>query len=220
MRHARTRRGRVSLSLIALFMSIGLALGGASAAAAEPESLDGRTVVDQAGVLGDDLDRVSQTVRDANADGRDNVYVMLIDSFEGADSTQFATEVAVSSGVPYNSIVVVVAVRDAGRYGVAMGSDVSNSRSTIQSAVEDGLVPAVAGGDAVRGVETFAQTLSSAPADAERGTWMGVLAVIAVIAVIVVGIIIWRRVAARRRQRAAEAKLTAELAEQIGRAHV
>ena len=222
MRHARTgRRRSVAIGLLGLIASVGAILGGAAAAsAAEPESLGGRTVVDQAGVLGNDVDRVAQTVRDANADGSDNVYVMLIDSFDGADSTQFATDVAVMSGVPYNSIVVVVAVEDAGRYGVAMGSDVTNSRSTIQSALEDDLVPAVAGGDAVRGVEQFAQRLSTAPAESARATGIGVAAVIGVIIVLVVGFILWRHWANRRKRREVEAKLAAELTELKKRADI
>ncbi|HIY67602.1 MAG TPA: TPM domain-containing protein [Candidatus Agrococcus pullicola] len=216
------RRRSVSLLLLALLAAatVVFGLGTQASSAAEPESLDGQTVVDQAGVLGTDLDVVSQTVRDANADGRDNVYIMIIHSFEGADSTNFATQVATMSGVPFNSIVVVVATQDEGRYGVAMGDDVANSRDTIQSAVEDDLVPAVASGDAARGIESFAQLLSAAPQQAEQRAWTGTWITVGVIALVVVGLIIWRRVAKLIKKQEAARKLAEELGELKKRADV
>ncbi|WP_293695690.1 TPM domain-containing protein [uncultured Agrococcus sp.] len=216
------RRRPVPLLLLAFLAAVTVVfgLGAQSSSAAEPESLDGQTVVDQVGVLGTDLDTVSQAVRDANADGRDNVYIMIIDSFEGADSTNFATQVATMSGVPFNSIVVVVATEDEGRYGVAMGSDVANSRGTIQSAVEDDLVPAVASGDAARGIEEFASLLSSAPQQSEQRAWTGTWITVGVIALVVAGLIIWRRVAKLIKKQEAARKLAAELGELKKRADI
>lgn len=209
------RRRSVPLLIIAVFAAFGIVLGAGafSASAAEPESMNNQTVVDQAGVLGGDVDRVAQSVRNANAEGSDNVFIMLIDSFEGADSTAFANQVAEMSGVPYNSIVVIVATQDAGgRYGVAMGTDVANSRGTIQSAVEDDLIPAVAGGDAANGIEAFAQHLSEAPQQAQQRTWMGLFGFLGLLTLVIVGIVVWRRVTTvRKKQRAAQS-----LAEELG----
>lgn len=223
MRHnvAVRRIQRFAVLITALFALAFVPFSAASAA--EPTSLDGQTIVDETGLLGGSLSSVEQEVRNASANGPDNVYVMIIDSFEGRDSVTFANEVAQMSGVAFNSIVTVVATDDEGRYGVAVGSDVENSDSTIQSAVEDTLVPGILSGNASQAGEAivgFAETLANAPGEAAAQSGMTFLGVVAVVVVAVVVIIIVVQVRRRNKAKAAQRALEAELAELKKRADI
>lgn len=213
---------RRSLILTAALAVLLVPFGAQAATAAEPESLDGQTVVDTTGLL-DDVAAVETEVRNASAEGPDNVYVMIIDSFEGADSITFANTVAQESGVAFNSIIAVVATDDDGRYGVAVGSDVENSDSTIQSAVEDDLVPGILSGNSGQAgdaIVAFADRLATAPGESAQQGGMTILIALIVIIVIVIVIVIVVKVRKRNRARKAQQALEAELEELKKRADI
>ncbi|MGO1939946.1 MAG: TPM domain-containing protein [Agrococcus casei] len=213
---------RRSLILTAALAVLLVPFGAQAATAAEPESLDGQTVVDTTGLL-DDVAAVETEVRNASAEGPDNVYVMIIDSFEGADSITFANTVAQESGVAFNSIIAVVATDDDGRYGVAVGSDVENSDSTIQSAVEDDLVPGILSGNSGQAgdaIVAFADRLATAPGESAQQGGMTILIALIVIIVIVIVIVVVVKVRKRNRARKAQQALEAELEELKKRADI
>lgn len=215
------RAGMLVTALFALLLTLFAAPLGAQAA--EPESLDGQTVVDNVGLLGNSVSSTASEVRSASSNGPDNVYVMIIDSFDGMDSVTFANQVAQMSGVAFNSIVAVVATDDEGRYGVAVGSDVENSDGTIKSAVEDTLVPGILSGSASEASEAivaFAQELATAPAEAAQQAGFTTLIAVIVVIVVVIGIIVFVQLRRRRKQRAQVRAIEAELAELKKRADI
>lgn len=224
--HVAVRRASRPLLLLTALLGMLLALVLAplnAAQAADPESLDGQTIVDNVGVLGSSLDSTASDVRNASANGPDNVYVMIIDSFDGADSVTFANQVAQMSGISFNSIVAVVATDDDGRYGVAVGSDVENSDSTIQSAVEDTLVPGILSGnesEASDAIVAFADELATAPGEASQRAGISTLVTIGVVVLVVVGIIVFVQLRRRSKQRAQERAIEADLAQLKKRADI
>jgi hypothetical protein len=115
--------------LIGIGVLAGLVLGAGSAAAEPPMRLDDR-VTDQAGVLGaDGVAQVEEAVERLRAENGVDLFVVFVESFDGAGGQEWADTTAVRSQLGEEDVLLAVAVGDRA-YGVSVaeGFPVSESR--------------------------------------------------------------------------------------------
>ncbi len=87
-----------------------VALTGAPASAEEPFRLD-EQVVDEAGVLGDEA-AVESAVEELQAEDGTQLFVVFVDTFEGASGGEWLESTADLSGLGGNDALIAVAVDD------------------------------------------------------------------------------------------------------------
>ena len=98
---------------VAGLLGVGFALGLlASPAAAEPPTAISTELVDTAGVLGSQTGAVKQAQADLTSATNLRLYVVFVNSFDGADPQSWATETATSTGLSTTDILLAVAVTD------------------------------------------------------------------------------------------------------------
>ncbi|MBW0109725.1 TPM domain-containing protein, partial [Pseudonocardia sp. KRD-182] len=124
------------LPLLAVVLGL-FALIGAGVAAADPPSRVGPAVTDSAGVLapGDEARITEAFGRLRQANGT-QVFVVYLDSFDGADGRSWADESARLSQFGSQDVLLAVAVGDRA-YGVHVDPELVVSQSDIDSAIGD-----------------------------------------------------------------------------------
>ncbi|QJY45832.1 TPM domain-containing protein [Pseudonocardia broussonetiae] len=124
------------LPLLAVVLGL-FALIGAGVAAAEPPSRVGPAVTDSAGVLAPgDQARITEAfgrLREANGT---QLFVVYVDSFDGADGQSWADESARLSQFGAQDVLLAVAVGDRA-YGVSVADGLTVGESTVDSAIGD-----------------------------------------------------------------------------------
>lgn len=124
------------LPLLAVVLGL-FALIGTGVAAADPPSRVGPAVTDSAGVLvpGDEARIIEAFTRLRQANGT-QVFVVYVDSFDGADGRSWADESARLSQFGSQDVLLAVAVGDRA-YGVSVADGLTVDESTVDSAVRD-----------------------------------------------------------------------------------
>lgn len=124
------------LPLLAVVLGL-FALIGAGVAAADPPSRVGPAVTDSAGVLvpGDEARITEAFTRLRQANGT-QVFVVYVDSFDGADGRSWADESARISQFGAQDVLLAVAVGDRA-YGVSVADGLTVDESTVDSAIGD-----------------------------------------------------------------------------------
>ena len=129
----------VRLMLAAVLVAGGLTLGGT--AHAEPPMDVAGEITDNAGALGGRAGDVQRAIDRLAQDTPYQLFVVFVDSFDGADPLEWADEVARVSGMGVDDIVLAVAVQDR-RYAISVDDAISLSDAqlgTVRAAVEDRL---------------------------------------------------------------------------------
>ncbi|GAA3249052.1 TPM domain-containing protein [Pseudonocardia petroleophila] len=123
------------LVLGALLVGVGLLGGGI--AAAEPPTRVGPAVTDAVGVLaaGDEARITEAFARLREANGT-QLFVVYVDSFDGAGGQDWADEAASLSQFGRDDVLLAVATGDRA-YGVSVADDYGQSDSTVASAITD-----------------------------------------------------------------------------------
>jgi hypothetical protein len=125
--------------LATVLVASGLALGGT--AHAEPPMDVAGEITDNAGALGGRAGDVQRAIDRLAQDTPYQLFVVFVDSFDGADPLEWADEVARASGMGVDDIVLAVAVQDR-RYAMSVDDAISLSDAqlgTVRAAVEDRL---------------------------------------------------------------------------------
>lgn len=210
-RHRRLHAWPAAAALLTLTAAL-VGLPATAALAGDPVSLDGRYVVDEAGVLGGSADEVQQAVDTLATEQGVNLFVVYTDRFENpADRQQWASETAELNQFGTNDVLLAVAVDDR-LYQLSVASDFALSDDQLSEIETDDIVPQLRDSDwagaAVAAADGISRELdggagapagSGESAGAGGGIFSGLVWVVAVIVVLIVGALIVALVLRRRR---------------------
>ncbi len=124
-----------------------LVLAGAGAASADAPFRAADRVTDRAAVLdAAQAARVADAIEQLRAANGTDLFVVYVDSFDGADGQRWADQAATLSQLGTNDILMAVAVSDR-VYGVSIDDNFAQSEATTGKILSDDVEPALAGGD-------------------------------------------------------------------------
>ncbi|MGY1805977.1 TPM domain-containing protein [Blastococcus sp. SYSU D00669] len=177
--------------LVVLGLLAGLLLAAAPALAEAPFRLDDQ-VTDESGVLSSgDRDRVEEALEELrDADGT-QLWVVFVDSFDGADGFDWAADTAEASQLGDGDVLFAVAVGDRA-YGWSVDEGFRLSDEDLQDLVTSDVEPRLAEEDWAGAVVALADGLQPS------SIWPAVLVVAAVV-LVVAGLVWGNRVRKRRR---------------------
>ncbi|WP_281287176.1 TPM domain-containing protein [Actinotalea subterranea] len=142
--HRSRRPGRIGGALgvagtvaMAAALAVGLL---ATPAAAEPPVVAQDEITDSAGVLGDRTDEVQAALDELADTTRYQLFVVLVDSFDGADPLDWANESATRSGLGTDDLLLAVAVEDRA-YGVSVDDAIALSDDQLQAVSSERIEP-------------------------------------------------------------------------------
>ncbi|WP_440711037.1 TPM domain-containing protein [Herbiconiux sp. YIM B11900] len=234
MRHPhRTRRAAPLRTLVATAVAaIGLALlaPAAPAFAGDPVDLNGRYIVDEAGVLGSQQSEVQDAIDTLATEHGVNLFVVYTDAFTNpSDRQQWATDVANQNQFGTNDVLLAVAVDDR-VYQLSVDADFPLSDAQLSSVENDDIVPQLRDSDwagaAVAAAEGLGDELGGGSSSSEAsGSGFAVsswLIAIVIILLVLGGLIFFlvrrrKKLDARATEQAAVAGPTQkELDQQVG----
>lgn len=161
---ARRRLPGVAVRVAALFL---LAAGAAvpSAASAEAPLRLPQPVTDNAGVLsGDDVEGIDEAFNRLADDTEMQMFVVYVDSFDGADPQDWAKDTATLSGLGTDDILLAVATDDRA-YAISVDDAIALSDKELDTVRLDDIRPALADGDwagaAVNGADGYREAATS-----------------------------------------------------------
>ncbi len=121
-------------------------LGGAGTALAEPPFRVPERITDRVGALdGAGDQRVRQAIEELRVDGTD-LWVVYVDSFDGADGQTWADDTATRSQFANNDVLLAVAIGDRA-YGVSFADDYPLPESRTDPILTDDVEPRLGAGD-------------------------------------------------------------------------
>ncbi|MGD8195859.1 TPM domain-containing protein [Herbiconiux sp. P18] len=205
----RHRRPAVIAALFALTAAL-VGLPATAALAGDPVSLDGRYVVDDAGVLGSSAAEVQQAVDTLATEQGVNLFVVYTDRFENpSDRQQWASETAELNQLGTNDVLLAVAVDDR-LYQLSVASGFSLSDGQLSTIETDDIVPSLRSSDwagaAVGAAEGIARELDggsaggSSSGDNAASGLGGLVWVVAVVIIVIVGALVIAVIIRRRRR--------------------
>ncbi len=183
-----------------------------SALAGDPVSLDGRYVVDEAGVLGGSTAEVQDAIDTLATEQGVNLFVVYTERFENpADRQQWATETAQLNQLGTNDVLLAVAVDDR-LYQLSVDAGFPLDDQQLQSIETDDIVPQLRNEDWAGAAVAAAQGLdgalggsggsgssSGSGAGGGGGLFGGLVWVVAILVVLLVGAVVIALVLRRRR---------------------
>ncbi|WP_231486571.1 TPM domain-containing protein [Candidatus Blastococcus massiliensis] len=176
--------GAVRRLLVVLAGCTGVLLAGGPALAEEPFRLD-EQVVDETGELSGDESQIEDALDELQAEDGTQLFVVFVDTFEGADGFQWAGETAQLSQLGSTDALLAVAVDDR-LYGFYEPANFELSRAEIEQRAAQEMEPDFVDGDWGAGVVAFADILRTG-ADGGSGGDGGGGALLVVGAIALVG---------------------------------
>jgi hypothetical protein len=150
-----------------------LALGQPATALAEPPSRVDAAVEDRAGVLAPgDTGRIAEAAARLRAANGLQLFVVYVDSFDGADPVEWTDDAARLSQLGVEDVLLAVAVRDRA-YGTSVDLSAPVADATLRAA-ERAAEQRLAAGDWAGGAVALADGLAGAGAGAGGGTDGGI----------------------------------------------
>jgi len=133
------------------------------ARAEDPVELDSGQITDRVDALGDRRGEVEDALDRLNTDHRLQLFVVYVDSFDGVDSLDWATETADRNGLGLNDAVLAVATDDR-QYAVSIDPDYPITDAQISEVQAVGIEPPLQDNDwagaAIGGAEGFRAVLA------------------------------------------------------------
>jgi uncharacterized membrane protein YgcG len=157
------RRLPVVLGVAAL-----LALSGGPALADEPFRLD-EQVVDETGELSGDEPQIEDALDELRSEDGTQLFVVFVDTFEGADGSEWAQETAELSQLGSTDGLLAVAVGDR-LYGFFRPESSDLSRAEIEQLAAQEVEPDFVDGNWGEGVVAFADILRTGEASSPTGS--------------------------------------------------
>lgn len=195
MRHPhRTRRAAPLRTLVATAVAaIGLALLAPAmpAYAGDPVDLNGRSIVDEAGVLGSDQSAVQDAIDTLATEHGVNLFVVYTDAFTNpSDRQQWASDVASQNQFGTNDVLLAVAIDDR-VYQLSVDADFPLSDAQLSSIENDDIVPKLRdedwAGAAVAAAQGLGDELGGGSSSEAGGSGIGVSSwVIAIVIIVLV----------------------------------
>lgn len=154
-----------------------LLLCGQGVATAEPPLRVPDRVTDRAGALDPaGLARVREAIDRLRADGTD-LFVVYVDSFDGADGQTWASQSADYSQFGTNDVLLAVAVTDRA-YGVSFADDYPLSESVTDKIISADVEPRLAANDWAGAAVGLADGLRAGGPASDGGSGLGTVAVV------------------------------------------
>ncbi|MCD1571826.1 MULTISPECIES: TPM domain-containing protein [Agromyces] len=196
---SKRRLGSMLLALGAVIAAVAVPTG--IAHAEDPVAFGSSPVVDQAGVLGDQLASVEQSLADAGERSGRQLYVAYVDEFTNPSSAvEWAADTAVGANMGAEDYLLAVAV-DGRAYYLSADQNASLSDAELDRISSEIIEPRLRDGDWA-GAATAAADAIAGGSGAGVGGWGWLIALLLVAAVVVVIVLVVR---ARRRRGAASA---------------
>lgn len=196
---SKRRLGSMLLALGAVVAAVAVPAG--IAHAEDPVAFGSSPVVDQAGVLGDQLASVEQSLGDAGERSGRQLYVAYVDEFTNPSSAvEWAADTAVGANMGAEDYLLAVAV-DGRAYYLSADQNASLSDAELDRISSEIIEPRLRDGDWA-GAATAAADAIAGGSGAGVGGWGWLIALLLVAAVVVVIVLVVR---ARRRRGAASA---------------
>ncbi|MCW2705038.1 MAG: hypothetical protein JWQ37_3033 [Blastococcus sp.] len=193
--------------MIVLGLLAGLLLASGGPALAEPPPRVTTQLTDQAGVLqGNDVTRVQQALDDLRSRNGTRLFVVYVNTFDGADSATWARQTAQQSSLGAKDVLLAVAVQ-ARQFGVHYGTQVDSA--VLQNVVTNDVKPKLSQNDWAGAAVALAGGLAAGGSAASSsgssgGLGSGAMTAIVVGLLIVVAAGAFLVTRARRRRREAE----------------
>lgn len=147
-----------------------------AALAAPPLALDTGPVTDDARALGDDAAKVEEALENLNEEHGVQLFYVLVDSFDGMDSNDWAEETASINGLGLNDILIAVAIRDQ-QYAWSVDEDFPLSDDELNEVAADRIEPELQDSDwsaaAIAAAEGYGEALAASPDDGVGATGSG-----------------------------------------------
>ncbi|NQX11771.1 TPM domain-containing protein [Microbacteriaceae bacterium VKM Ac-2855] len=217
----------------AIVAAVGLAalIAAPTAAAEDPVSFTGSSIVDPGGVLGDSV-AAENAIEGLYDNDRVQLYVALVDTFTNPeDRTAWANATATANGFGTDDVLLAIAV-DSRQYQLSVGADFALTDAQLSALQSEDIEPELSDGDwsgavvaAATGIDDRLNgTSSSSGGSGLLGSLTTGLLITAglFVALIAVGVVIWllvRRSRRRKTEQAGEASID-ELRKQAGSALV
>lgn len=196
---SKRRLGSMLLALGAVIAAVAVPTG--IAHAEDPVAFGSSPVVDQAGVLGDQLASVEQSLADAGERSGRQLYVAYVDEFTNPSSAvEWAADTAVGANMGAEDYLLAVAV-DGRAYYLSADQNASLPDAELDRISSEIIEPRLRDGDWA-GAATAAADAIAGGSGAGVGGWGWLIALLLVAAVVVVIVLVVR---ARRRRGAASA---------------
>ncbi|WP_279399744.1 TPM domain-containing protein [Agromyces soli] len=191
---SKRRLGSMLLALGAVLTAVALPAG--IAHAEDPVSFGSSPVVDQAGVLGDELASVEQALVDAGERSGRQLYVAYVDEFTNPSSAvEWAADTAVGANMGAEDYLLAVAV-DGRAYYLSADQSASLSDAELDRISSEIVEPRLRAGDWAGAATAAADAIAGG--DGAAGGWWGWLLAFLVVAGIVVVIVLVVRSRRRR----------------------
>lgn len=126
----------------------------------EPVDLGGEAFVDTTGRFTGQADAINQHLTDNNAESDADVYAIVIDSFDEADSGTWANDAAQLSGLDQSSILIVIADSDQ-LYGTSTAQGFPRDDAQVEAWLNDVLEPELSNGDYPGAITSFSDAVTA-----------------------------------------------------------
>ncbi|WP_035254729.1 TPM domain-containing protein [Agrococcus lahaulensis] len=155
-------------AVVALGAATSLGLSAGALATEDPVDVGDDPFVDETGDYADLDQQLTTALEEDNATSPGDVYVVVIDSFDGLSQGQWSEEAANASGLQPDDLLVSIAMDD-GLYGYAWHPNYPLSEAEVQQLLQQDLVPALNNGDVQGAVTGFSTAVGEAIASPDDG---------------------------------------------------
>lgn len=127
----------------------------------DPVDVAGDPFVDETGDYAGDDASVTAALEEDNSSSPADVYVVVVNSFDGVDKGDWSVQAAEASGLQQDDLLVAIAMDD-GQYGYGYAQGYPVSEADVQQLLQQQLLPALNNGDLEGGVTAFSTAVGEA----------------------------------------------------------
>lgn len=155
-------------AVVALGAATSLGLSAGALLTEDPVDVGGDPFVDTTGDYAGDDAELTSFLEQNNAESSGDVYVVVVESFDGMGREQWAVETANSSSLGSDDLLIAIAMGDE-EWGYASTDSFPLPRSEIESIANDVLEPDLNTGDVAGAVMGYSNAISEAIASPDDG---------------------------------------------------
>lgn len=153
-----------------------LGLSAGSLVTEDPVDVAGDPFVDRTGDYAGDDAEVTAQLEEQNASTDADVYVVVVDSYDGIERGEWSVQAAEASGMGQDELLVTIAMDDS-QWGYAYPQGFALTEAEVNQIAQDSLLPGLNNGDvpgAATGFSTAVAEAAAAPDEGAGGTEVNV----------------------------------------------
>ncbi|MGM1028515.1 MAG: TPM domain-containing protein [Actinomycetota bacterium] len=135
----------------------------------DPVDVAGDPFVDRTGDYTADDAEVTAALEEQNASSDADVYVVVVDSYDGLERGEWSVQAAEASGLGQDQLLVTIAMDD-GQWGYAYPQGYPLTEAEVNQLGQEALLPGLNNGDVAGAATGFSTAVAEAAAAPESGT--------------------------------------------------